>query len=139
MKHSIIKSGIETSSRLYSDTMNKATNKNDKVENKATQVYKWTIETELGNFSGTCLCIDDINDEIALLTNNTRIIKKNITPVTIINDRLGDKVYTWNVVTHSGQASGISLSLEEAKRVINSFGTAEIVESNIVESSTHEK
>lgn len=136
MKDSSAVLGIERSNKLYSHSMSRGTNKDGiSVENKETQAYKWTIETGLGTFTGTCLSIDELNDEITMLTNNTRILKKNITPMTLINENLRDKIYTWNVVTNSGQASGVSVSLEEAKKVINSFGNGEVIKSKIVESS----
>ncbi len=135
MKKSIIATGIVASSMLHPNAMEAAIETSDiKIEDKITQVYKWSIETELGTFTGTCLSMDGVNEEIALLTNNTKILKKNIIPMSLISENLGDKVYTWNVITHSGHASGVSVSLEEARRVIHSFGNTEIVKSNIVES-----
>ncbi|WP_162623314.1 hypothetical protein [Confluentibacter sediminis] len=135
MKKSIIATGIVASSMLHPNAMEGATETSDvKTENKTTQVYKWNIETELGTFTGTCLSMDGVNEEIASLSNNSKIIKKNIIPMSLISKNLGDKIYTWNVITNSGHASGVSVSLEEAKRVINSFGNTEIVKSNIVES-----
>lgn len=132
MKDSSAVLGIERSNKLYSHSMSRGTNKDGiSVENKETQAYKWTIETGLGTFTGTCLSIDELNDEITMLTNNTRILKKNITPMTLINENLRDKIYTWNVVTNSGQASGVSVSLEEAKKVINSFGNGEVIKSKM--------
>lgn len=139
MKKLLIASGIAASNRLYLDSLTVASEKNNiSTENEESQIYKWTIETEIGVFTGTCLSIDDVNEEITMLTNNVKILKKNIIPVTVGKENLGDKVYTWNVVTHSGQASGVSVSLEETKRVINSFGSTEVVNSNIVESSTNQ-
>ncbi|PKQ46099.1 hypothetical protein CSW08_04980 [Confluentibacter flavum] len=120
---------------LYSNQMNAATKKNDmEAEDKVIQVYKWSIETELGSFTGTCLSMDGVNEEITLLTNNAKILKKNIIPMSLINEDLGNKVYTWNIITNSGQASGVSVNLEEAIRVVNSFGSTEEVKSNIDES-----
>lgn len=133
MKNTSLVPDIE---KLYSHTMSRKIHGDEISENKKTQAYKWTIETRLGTFTGTCLSINDLNDEIAMLTNNTRILKKNITPVTLMNENIGDKIYTWNVITNSGQASGVSVSLEEARKVINSFGYKEVVRSKIIESST---
>ena len=84
------------------------------LKNNTTQVYKWTIETKMGVFTGTSLSIDEVNKEIAMLTNNSRIIKKNIIPTSSTNESEEDKIYTWNVITNSGKASGISTSLKEA-------------------------
>ncbi|WP_157831425.1 hypothetical protein [Confluentibacter flavum] len=135
MKNSIIATGIAASRMLYSNQMNAATKKNDmEAEDKVIQVYKWSIETELGSFTGTCLSMDGVNEEITLLTNNAKILKKNIIPMSLINEDLGNKVYTWNIITNSGQASGVSVNLEEAIRVVNSFGSTEEVKSNIDES-----
>ncbi|WP_100616039.1 hypothetical protein [Confluentibacter citreus] len=135
MEKSIIDKGIAASNMVYSKSVGAAGEKSDmKTDEKVIQVYKWSIETELGTFTGTCLSMDDVNEEIALLTNNAKILKKNIIPMSLINEDLGNKVYTWNVVTNSGHASGVSVSLEEAKRVINSFGHTEEVKSNIAES-----
>ncbi|WP_157804980.1 hypothetical protein [Confluentibacter lentus] len=137
MKKSIIASSIAASSMLYSNSMTAANKKNDiEQNNKTIQVYKWNIETELGTFTGTCLSMDDVNQEIALLTNNAKILKKNIIPMSLISENLENKIYTWNVITNSGHASGVSISLEEAIRVINSFGNSEEVKSNIDESFT---
>ncbi|OYX22784.1 MAG: hypothetical protein B7Z06_11155 [Flavobacteriales bacterium 32-35-8] len=137
MKKSIIASGIAASSMLYSNSITAATEKNDiEPNNKTIQVYKWSIETELGTFTGTCLSMDDVNQEIALLTNNAKILKKNIIPVSLISENLENKIYTWNVITNSGHASGVSVSLEEAKRIINSFASTGVVKSNIAESFT---
>jgi len=122
MKNSSIAPSIEKHNKLYSHTMFRKTDENGISEKKETQAYKWTIETGLGTFTGTCLSINDLNEEITILTNNSRILKKNITPVTLMNETLGDKIYTWNVITNSGQASGVAVSLEEARKVINSFG-----------------
>jgi len=139
MKKSIVTSGMAASNRLYLDSLTEAPEKKgSSTENEETQIYKWTVETEIGVFTGTCLSIDDVNEEIAMLTNNAKILKKNITPVTVRKENVGNKVYTWNVITHSGQASGVSVSLEEAKRVINSFGSTEVVNSNIIESFTNQ-
>lgn len=135
MKHSNIAPDIEKSNKLYSHIMLRRTDENGESEKKQTQAYKWTIETGLGSFTGTCLSINDLNEEITVLTNNTRIFRKNITPVTLLNETLEDKIYTWNVITNSGQVSGVSVSLEEARKVINSFGYKEIVKSKIIESS----
>src|SRR5690606_39155918 len=123
MKNSSIAPSIEKHNKLYSHTMLRKTDENGISEKKETQAYKWTIETGLGTFTGTCLSINDLNEEITILTNNSRILKKNITPVTLMNETLGDKIYTWNVITNSGQASGVAVSLEEARKVINSFGS----------------
>lgn len=114
--------------------MPQETNENERNANKKTQVYKWTIETGLGTFTGTCSSINELNEEITALTNNARILRKNITPTTLGDDEMGNKVYTWNVITHSGQASGVSVSFEEAKKVINSFGYKDVVKSKIVAS-----
>lgn len=135
MEKSIITKGIAASSMLNSNSVDVAKGKNDmETDDKIIQVYKWSVETELGSFTGTCLSMDGVNEEIALLTNNAKILKKNIIPESLINDDLGDKVYTWNVMTNSGHASGVSVSLEEAIKVINSFGSTEEVKSNIDES-----
>lgn len=137
MKKSIIASSIAASSMLYSNSMTAATEENNiEPNNKTIQVYKWNIETELGTFTGTCLSMDDVNQEIALLTNNAKILKKNIIPVSLISENLENKIYTWNVITDSGHASGVSVSLEEAKRVINSFASTGVLKSNIAESFT---
>ncbi len=134
MNKSILTSAIKASSKLYNITMTaNPENKNQKAENNTTQVYKWSVETEIGFFTGICLSIHDVNEEIAILTNNARIFKKNIIPMSLIYQDEEDKIYTWNVITNNGQASGISTSLKEAQRALNSFGTTEIVKSNIAE------
>jgi hypothetical protein len=138
MKKSILETGIAESNMLYSDILTENTKKhNTDINHKKMDVYEWNIETEIGNFSGTCLTINDLNKEIAKLTNNAKILKKNITPVSITNENLDNKVYSWNVITTSGHASGVSLSLEEAKTVVNSFDNKEVIKSNIEETFTN--
>ena len=137
VKKSILTTGIMRSNILYSNIQATAKEKNDAaVDHEAIQVYKWIIETELGTFTGICLSIDGVNDEITQLTNNIKILKKNIIPETLSNENCGNKVYTWNVITNSGHASGVSVSLEEAKKVIKSFGNAKVIKSNMLESFT---
>lgn len=131
MKNTVLAPNIKN---IYSQTSLSTANGKELNTEKVTQVYKWTIETALGTFTGTGLSINDLNNEITMLTNNARILKKNITPMTLVNETTDDRVYTWNVITHSGQVSGVAVSLEEAKKVINSFGYKEVVKSRIVES-----
>lgn len=109
------------------------------LENNTTQGYKWIIETDLGVFTGTCLSIDEVNEEIAMLKNNAKILKKNIIPTfltipSLTNNNEEDKICSWNLTTNDSHASGISTSLKEAKRVVNSFGSTEVLKYNIVES-----
>jgi hypothetical protein len=117
------RSDITKPTKLYARVrMHQAHMSSLTVENKETHAYKWTIETALGTFTGTCSSINDLNEEITLLTNNSKIIKKNITPITQMDENSNDKRYTWLVTTHSGQVTGVSISLEDAREVINSFG-----------------
>lgn len=139
MKNTKIVPEAEKFTALYSRVRRKPSNTVTNIENKETHAYKWTIETVVGTFSGTCLSIDDLNEEITLLTNNSRIFKKNIIPLTLKDENLRDKTYTWYVTTNSGQVSGVSVSLEDAKKVINSFGYNEVIHSNIVESTVSSK
>lgn len=135
MKNVSIVPSMEKPTKLYSRSRSSHTHKNvTSVENKETHAYKWTIETVLGTFTGTCLTINDLNEEIRMLTNNSKILKKNIIPV---NEKVEDRIYTWLVTTNSGQISGVSVSLEDAKKVINSFGYNEVLNSEIVESPIH--
>lgn len=137
MKKSILETNILQSDLLYAHSRKANTKKTDSHRHhKMMEVYEWRIETEIGNFSGTCLSINDLNKEIALLTKNVKILKKNIIPIAIMNDHLDNKIYTWNVITNFGHASGVSLSLEEANRVIDSFGSKEVIQFNIMETST---
>jgi hypothetical protein len=101
------------------------------LKKNITRVYKWYIETEIGAFTGTSLSIDDVNKEITLLTNNAKVLKKNMIPMSFINKNQEGKVYTWSVITNKGQASGLSNSLKEAKRIVNSFIATEVITSNI--------
>lgn len=134
MTHISITSDIEKPK--YSHAMFRKTDTNGtRVEIKETHAYKWTIETALGTFTGTCLSINDLNEEIIMLTNNSKILRKNITPVTLKNENVGNKIYTWHVTTNSGEISGVSVSLEDAKKAINAFGYKEVVNSNIDELS----
>lgn len=117
--------------------MNKAPENDNKItEDHVSQVYKWSIETKIGVFTGTCLSIDDVNQEIAQLTKNAKILKKNIMPISSIYENKEDKIYTWNVITKNSEASGITTSLKEAQNALNLFGSAEIIKSNISESFT---
>jgi hypothetical protein len=109
------------------------------VKNNGSQVYRWNIETEIGVFTGSCLDLIDVNQEIAILKDKARILKMNINMMTIKNEQLKNKIYSWNVTTINGEASGLSSSLEEAKRVLNSFGSSEIIEYNIVETFSESK
>lgn len=133
MKNTSLKQNIKNINS-HSISTSTSTNAAEIRGNKQPQAYRWTIETALGTFTGTCLSINDLNNEITMLTNKAKIIKKNITPSTQINDNREDKIYTWNVITHSGQASGVSVSLEEARKVINSFGYKDVVKSKITQS-----
>lgn len=101
---------------------------------KTTYKYQWNIVTNMGLFSGTCSSIDTVNLEVALLTNNARILKKNIIPVTTSNDGLEDKIYTWKIIRNYVQASGIAKSLKEAKKAIQLFDTKLGDKINITES-----
>lgn len=139
MKNTNIAPEAEKSTALYSRVRRKPSNTFTNIENKETHAYKWTIETALGTFSGTCLSMNDLNEEITLLTNNSKIFKKNIIPLTLKDENIRDKTYTWYVTTNSGQVSGVSLSLEDAKKAINSFGYNEVIHSNIVESAVPSK
>lgn len=109
-------------------------NKNSETEMRATCKYKYSIETKTGVFTGTCLSIDELNKEIALLTNNARILKKNIIPIALKYEDEEDKIYTWNVITKNVNASGISASLKGAQRALNSFRTKQVIKSTIIES-----
>lgn len=132
MKESIITSGIVASSLLYNNTV---LAKN--LDNHSTSVYQWTIETESDVFTGICESINEVNEEIAHATKDNKILKKNITPIPLIKNALeeGDKIYSWDAVTNNGHSSGISTSLEETQRIINSFNKGEVIKSSIVESS----
>jgi hypothetical protein len=138
MKKSILVSGLVAGSMVYahSETRNENHSKTDK---KISEVFEWIVETDKGIFTGTCLSINDVNNEIKLATNNADLLKKNITPVSLISNNTEDKFYTWSVTTHTGHASGVSTNIEEAKRIINVFNTNEVVESNIIESTTNSK
>ena len=125
MKKPIIVTGLIASSML---NINAKTSNNLK-NNITTEVYQWLVETESDVFSGTCLTIDDVNKEIQEKTNNSRVLKKSIKPVS-----LKEKVYAWNVVTDKGHASGVVTSLTDAKNAIDMFGDQKIIESNIIES-----
>ena len=110
-----------------------------KVENNTIQAYNWRVETNMGCFTGTCLSMDDVNKEIVTLTNNARILKKNIVPTILTNENPEHKIYSWNVITNNSNATGISTSLKEAQRAVKSFGTTQVLKSNIVESLTTSK
>lgn len=142
MEKSIMASGLIASNMLHANTITEKPERNEinnqRMETKITQAYKWSVKTEIGVFTGTCLSIGDVNKEIAMLTTNAKVLRKNIIPVSSVNEGSEDKIYTWNVISTNGQASGISKSLKEAQRVINSFGTTEVVNYNISESFTHQ-
>lgn len=136
MKKSIIATGILASSMMSANAT--STSQKNK-EGYATAAYQWEVETETDVFSGTCLSIDDVNEEICLLTKNKKIFKKNIIPMTIENtQKESTKIYTWDVVTKFDQAHGVSSSFEEAKKMVESFGEKGIIKSSITESITKE-
>ncbi|MFG6686320.1 hypothetical protein ACGK9U_07050 [Mariniflexile sp. HNIBRBA6329] len=133
MKKAIIATGIVASSMLYNNTAEaKISNSNSYT----TASYQWTIETEFDVFTGTCESINKVNEEIAHVAKGEKILKKNITPMPFIDNALeaGEKIYTWNVVTNNGHSTGVSTSLEEAQRIVNSFVKVGVVKSSIVES-----
>lgn len=133
MKKAIIATGIVASSMLYNNT---AKAKNSNSTSYATSAYQWTIETAFDVYTGTCESINEVNEEIANVVKGERILKKNITPMPFIDNALeeGEKVYTWNVVTHNGHSKGVSTSLEEAQSIVNSFVKVGVVKSSIVQS-----
>jgi len=135
MKKSIIASGIFASSRLNANTT-LANHKNN--EGHETSAYQWEVETEGDVFSGTCCSMEEVNKEISLLTQNKKVLKKNITPMTMGNLKEDIKIYTWKVVTKFGESSGVSKNFEEAKNMVESFGQKGIIKSTIIESITKE-
>jgi len=140
MNKSIFASDKKVSSKVYSKAVTaNPENTYQNAENNTIQAYNGRVETNTGCFTGTCLSMDDVNKEIATLTNNARIIKKNIVPTTLTNDNPEHKIYSWNVITNNSNATGISTSLKEAQRAVKSFGFTEVLKSNIVESLTTSK
>jgi len=140
MNKSIFASDKKASSKVYSKAVTaNPENTYQNVENNTIQAYNWRVETNTDCFTGTCLSMDDVNKEIATLTNNARILKKNIVPTTLTNENPEHKIYSWNVITNNSNATGISTSLKEAQRAVKSFGTTEVLKSNIVESLTTSK
>jgi hypothetical protein len=136
MKKSLIATGIFASSVINANA-NLTSHKNK--QGYATAAYQWEVETEFDVFSGTCVSIDEVNKEISMLTENKKIFKKNIIPMTIDNTQNeSTKIYTWDVVTKSDQANGVSASFAEAKKMIESFGEKGIIKSSIIESITKE-
>lgn len=151
-KKSIITKGLIASSMLYANVhaanpLIKDVFINNKVESVArynttevnngfSQMYQWHIETESGIFSGICKTIDEVNKEIIQSCKNEKIITKNITPSYLNENEIGDKIFTWSVVTKKGNASGQSGTLEEAQSSVKLFEPKEVVESNIIELKT---
>jgi hypothetical protein len=134
MKKSILTTGLIASSILYTNSIvaNSETNdglevflENNHVNIETIQVYQWIIETEHGIFTGTSISIKDVNEEIHMLTDNTKILKKNIVPITSISDSLESKIYTWTVATNNEYPSGQLTNQEEEKRKIRVFETIE--------------
>jgi len=94
-------------------------------ENETIQTYQWRFETEDSIFTGTCLSIDQVNKEITMLTENTKILKKNIFPVNLSNKNLVKKDYSWEVVVAKGHASSLSPNLKKDKKKKRTFKTLE--------------
>lgn len=141
MKRSILTTGLIVSSILYANAVTANTentevvlNDNDaKTENRTRQVYQWVIETEHGVFTGTCMSIAHVNKEITMLTDHTKVLKKNIIPVALINDDLENKVYTWTIVTNKDRTAR---NLEEETREIRLFETIEHLKSAMIDPYT---
>ncbi|ALJ05130.1 hypothetical protein APS56_08325 [Pseudalgibacter alginicilyticus] len=102
-------------------------------DHNITEFYQWRIKTESGIFSGASQTINEVNKDISALTQNTKVITKSITPIVINKNKLGEKIYTWSIITKKGHASGQSLSLEEAKNMLKSLHTEKVMKSNIIE------
>ena len=137
---SIISKGLIASGMLYASvnasnpTREVAFTKANHIENNnITEIYQWRIKTEDGIFSGASQTMNDVNKDIGDLTQNTKIITKSITPIAMSENKLGEKIYTWSVITKKGHASGQSTSLEEAKTMLKSFDTEKVIKSNIIE------
>ncbi len=128
MNKSILTTSLIASSRLYAKVRTTI------PKNNTNKAYKWQIETEIGIFTGICPTINAVNKEITMLTNNARILKKNIIPMILTNEDPEHKIYSWNVITNNSNVTGESTSLKEAQRAVKSFGTTEVLKSNIVES-----
>jgi hypothetical protein len=132
MKKVIITTGIVASSMLYNNTVTAKNSNNSYI----TSAYEWTVETEFDVFTGTCESINEVNREIAHVTKEKKILRKNIMPIPLINDALEETetIYTWDVVTNNGHSFGTSTNLEEAQSIINSFTKEDVLKSSIVES-----
>ena len=139
MKKSLIATGIVASSMLYGNVS--SANPRGR-QSSLTPAYQWTIETESDVYTGTCSSITEVNKEISKLTKNQKVLKKNISPIPMMIDHAleeGNNIYTWNIVTIYGHASGVSTNLEEAKKVVESFGLNETIKSEIIESKPKKK
>lgn len=136
MKKAIIATDIVASSMLYSNTVEAINNIKNNNKNDTTSVYHWTVETELNVFTGTCKSIAEVNKEITKVTQESKIIKKNITPLSQIDSDLdtSETVYHWNVTTINGHSFGTSTSLEEAQSFLESLKESDIIKSSIEQS-----
>ena len=61
--------------------------------------------------------------------NNTDPIKTTTDKVVVA------KLYTWEVQTVNGKASGVSYSIEDAKKAIKLMKTGDIIKSKIIETN----
>ena len=152
MKKSILTTGLIASSIIYGNSMAanpennevldvllENNNNNINIKAETMQVYQWVIETEHGIFTGTCTSMHDVNEEINMLIDNTKILKKNIVPVTSIRDSLKNKIYTWTVIINNEHASSVLSNQEEEKREIRVFETIEVLKSALINSHSISK
>jgi len=98
-------------------------------ENETIQTYQWRFETEDSIFTGTCLSIDQVNKEISMLTENTKILKKSIVPVNLSKKNLVNNDYSWDVVVTKGHASSLYANLKKDKKEKRTFKTIEALKS----------
>ncbi|MEL0645588.1 hypothetical protein V6251_14440 [Olleya sp. Ti.3.14] len=99
-----------------------------------TKIYQWTVKTSTDVFTGTADSLEDANSQIAMLTQASKILEKEISSIYLNSAKNSDRIYTWGVVTDRGFATGVATSLDQANQMVQLMGNTEVAKSKIIES-----
>lgn len=99
-----------------------------------TKIYQWTVKTSSDVFTGTADSLEDANSQIAMLTQASKILEKEISSIYLNSAKNSDRIYTWGVVTDRGFATGVATSLDQAHQMVQLMGETEVSKSKIIES-----
>ena len=112
------------------------------TRNQITEVYDWQVTTNLGNYSGTALSIEEAQKMISLVSTGEIIMSRKVESFYQVKSEIADtklRLYFWEVTTNSGSAKGFSSSEFQAKRMIELVSTGEIINFKIIETAYFEK